>query len=191
MKPYDLGLICGRFQHIHIGHEFLINTCFKLCDRILIFVGSAQESNTKRNPFDVPTRIELIETIFDEEKLNGKIIVKPLPDMTPEDPESHITPEWGRYVLNNVKFYTDKIPDVMVYGNDEARSKWFDRQDIKDMMEIIAPRSRIDVSATKMRQLLLADDKKTWMQFANPKIHGRFFDLRNHLLKIEYDKLKE
>ena len=38
MKPYDVGLICGRFQTYHIGHESLINMGMQLCDRILILI---------------------------------------------------------------------------------------------------------------------------------------------------------
>ena len=38
MKPYDVGLICGRFQTYHIGHESLINMGTQLCDRILILI---------------------------------------------------------------------------------------------------------------------------------------------------------
>lgn len=38
MKPYDVGLICGRFQTFHKGHEKLIDTGLLLCDRLLIFI---------------------------------------------------------------------------------------------------------------------------------------------------------
>lgn len=26
MKPYDVGLVCGRFQTFHKGHEKLVDT---------------------------------------------------------------------------------------------------------------------------------------------------------------------
>lgn len=48
MKPYDTCLICGRFQTFHIGHESLVETGLKLCDRVLILVGSAQECGTPK-----------------------------------------------------------------------------------------------------------------------------------------------
>ena len=35
MKPYDVGLVCGRFQTFHKGHEKLIDTGLLLCDRML------------------------------------------------------------------------------------------------------------------------------------------------------------
>ena len=49
MKPYDVGLVCGRFQTFHKGHEKLVDTGLLLCDRLLILIGSAQESGTERN----------------------------------------------------------------------------------------------------------------------------------------------
>lgn len=49
MKPYDVGLICGRFQTFHKGHESLVETGLKLCDRVLILIGSAQEWDRKKS----------------------------------------------------------------------------------------------------------------------------------------------
>ena len=57
MKPYDVGLICGRFQTYHIGHESLINMGTQLCDRILILIGSSQECGTERNPLNIIFRL--------------------------------------------------------------------------------------------------------------------------------------
>ena len=62
-KPYDCGLLVGRFQTFHKGHQSLVETGMKLCDRMLILVGSAQESGTERNPFNIKTRIDTIEEI--------------------------------------------------------------------------------------------------------------------------------
>ena len=39
MKPYDSGVIVGRFQNLHKGHERLIDTGLLLCDRLLILIG--------------------------------------------------------------------------------------------------------------------------------------------------------
>ena len=32
------GMIVGRFQHIHKGHEKLINIALDKCERVLVFV---------------------------------------------------------------------------------------------------------------------------------------------------------
>ena len=38
---FKCGLIVGRFQHIHIGHQKLIDAGLKLTDRLLVFIGNA------------------------------------------------------------------------------------------------------------------------------------------------------
>ena len=48
-RPYDTGLLVGRFQTFHKGHQKLVETGLMLCDRLLLLVGSAQECGTERN----------------------------------------------------------------------------------------------------------------------------------------------
>ena len=180
-KAFDLSLFCGRFQHIHIGHESVINTALKLSNRILILVGSSQEVGTQRNPFSVDTRIELIKAIYPEEN----VIVRPLADLTHEN---DITEEWGRYVLDKFKFFSHKLPEIMVYGNDECRSRWFNPDDIKSITEVIISRSKVNISATQMREYLRINDFDSWAEFANPFIHKYYDRLRSELLSCEFYK---
>lgn len=180
MKPYDVGLIVGRFQHFHIGHKSLVENAYKLCDRVLILVGSAQESGTLRNPYLPSTRIDVIREIFGVD--NNNLIVKELNDLTNEN---DINADWGRYVLKNVKKYIRKAPSLMVYGNDEFRSKWFDPNDITDTAELVIPRSRIPISATKLREALVKDDFEYWSKFVDDKTHKMYDRLRSELLATE------
>ena len=115
-----------------------------MCDRLLILVGSAQESGTLRNPFSVETRIKMIKEIYPDDN----VIVRGLPDLTNEN---DISAEWGRYLLDKVHDIIGKNPNIMIYGNDESRSGWFAPEDIKDIMEIVVPRSEIPISATELR----------------------------------------
>ena len=106
MKPYDVGLICGRFQTFHIGHEKLVNTGLLLCDRVLILVGSSQESGTERNPLNIATRLDMIREIYGD---SPNIKVYGLADMTNKN---DVRPEWGRYLLDNVHRYIYKNPEI-------------------------------------------------------------------------------
>ena len=144
MNKYDIGLLVGRFNVFHIGHKSLSDLALTMCDRLLILVGSAQERVTFRNPFSVETRIKMIKEIYPSDN----VIVRGLPDLTNED---DISVEWGRYLLDKVHDIIGKNPDVMIYGNDESRSGWFAPEDIKDIMEIVVPRSEIPISATELR----------------------------------------
>jgi len=178
MKPYDTCFLCGRFEPFHNGHASLVETGKKFCDRMIIFVGSAQESGTERNPFNVSTRINLIKEIYGD-----TVQVYGLADLTNEN---DITPDWGKYVLSNIDRYIFKAPDVMIYGNDEARSAWFDPLDIINTLEIIVPRGRLAISATMLREMMVRDDRKEWMKWVDPRIHKMYDLLRSELMAVPF-----
>lgn len=180
MKPYDTGLICGRFNTVHKGHEKLFNTGLLLCDRLLILVGSAQECGTERNPFNVNTRIKMLKELYGD---NPSIMIYALSDMTNEDDICH---EWGRYLLKNVDRYIYKNPEVMIYGNDESRSDWFDKNDLKNTTELILNRAELPISATLVRELMAKDKRKEWMELVNPRLHKMYDELRAELMSVEF-----
>lgn len=177
---FDTGLIVGRFQTFHKGHQSLIETGLKLCDRVIIFVGSAQESGTERNPFNITTRVNVIREVYPDK---DRVFIYALPDLTSEN---HITPDWGRFVLENVDRFIFKAPELMIYGNDEARSRWFDPEDIKDTAEFIIPRSRLPISATMLRQLMVNDNRREWMKWVDPKLHKMYDQLRAELMNVPF-----
>lgn len=179
-KPYDVGLICGRFQTFHKGHEKLVDTGLMLCDRLLILVGSAQEYGTERNPLNINTRTKMLREIYGD---NSNIMIYGLADMTNENDICH---EWGRYLLDNVDRYIYKNPDVMIYGNDESRSNWFDKKDLANTTELIINRSELPISATLLRECMVKDERKKWMELVNPKLHKMYDELRNELLTVPF-----
>lgn len=69
-RPYDTGLIVGRFQTFHKGHQRLIETGLMLCDRLLLLVGSAQECGTERNPLNIRTRIDMVRTVYPTDRVD-------------------------------------------------------------------------------------------------------------------------
>ena len=178
-KPYDTGLLVGRFQTYHIGHQSLIKTGLTLCDRLLVLVGSAQECGTERNPLNVETRIEMIRTCHPTDR----VMIYGLSDMTDEN---DIRPEWGRYLLTNVDRYIYKAPELMIYGNDESRSRWFDPEDIRDTSEFIVNRGAIPISATRLRELMVRDERREWMKWVSPKLHKFYDRLRNELMTVPF-----
>lgn len=179
-KPYDVGVICGRFQTFHIGHESLVDTALKLCDRVLILVGSSQECGTERNPLNIDTRIRMLRAIYGDD---GSIIIKGISDLTNEN---DIRPEWGRYLLDNIDRYIYKTPELMIYGNDESRSRWFAPDDIKDVTEIIVSRGKIPISATQVRALMVADNCREWQKWVNPKLHKMYDEIRRELMSVPF-----
>lgn len=179
-KVYDVGLICGRFQTFHKGHESLVETGLKLCDRLLILVGSAQECGTERNPFNITTRVKMLKTVYGDRQ---EIMIYGLSDLSNEN---DIHPEWGKYLLNNADRYIYKAPELMIYGNDDARSKWFNKEDIKNTSELILNRDKIPISATVIRASMVFDRRKEWMSMVNPKLHKMYDELRDELMSVGF-----
>ena len=184
MKPYDVGLICGRFQTFHKGHEKLIETGLMLCDRLLILIGSAQECGTERNPLNINTRTKMLKMVYGD---NPNIMIYGLPDMTNEN---DICPEWGKYLLSHADRYIFKNPEIMIYGNDESRSAWFDKEDLKYTTDLILNRSELPISATMLRQDMVEDNRKAWMENVNPKLHKMYDEIRSELMTVDFYKKK-
>lgn len=180
MKPYDVGLICGRFQTFHKGHEKLIETGLLLCDRLLILIGSAQECGTERNPYNLVTREKMLREIYGD---SPDIMIYGIADMTDEN---DIRPEWGRYLLDNVDRYIFKNPELMIYGNDESRSRWFAAEDLKNTTELIINRHELDISATMVRRLMVEDRRREWMALVNPRLHKMYNELRQELMTVPF-----
>ena len=167
MKVFNTGIIVGRFQHIHNGHEKIINIGRSLCETLLIFVGSAGEKTSSRNPYDYEYRKKLIEMIYKEDIKKGNVIIKPLKDLENKD---DLSPKWGEYVLNKA---------TQVLG------KCFDKNTVKNITEVLVDRNCFNISATKMRNYLLNDQKDEWKKYANEAIYSEYQNLKNILENIQ------
>jgi nicotinamide-nucleotide adenylyltransferase len=81
-EPLDRGLFVGRFQPFHLGHLQAIQMIRsgRPSERLLIGIGSAQESYTIQNPFTAGERFDMIDRALSEARIEGVSIV-PLPDV--------------------------------------------------------------------------------------------------------------
>lgn len=88
----DRGLFVGRFQPFHRGHLKAIEVIHarRPTERLLIGIGSAQESFTIQNPFTAGERFDMIDRALRAAGIDGAQIV-PLPDI-------HQHALWVRYV---------------------------------------------------------------------------------------------
>lgn len=175
---FKYGLIVGRFQHIHAGHEKLINIALKLCNKVLIFIGSANRPVGGRNPYTYEYRKSLIEIIYKDEIESGRIIVAPLNDW--ED-STLLTPKWGEYVLDSAKEILGDYPNCIIYGKDKDIFKCFSKETVRNLSEVYVDRNSLLISATKMREYLTNDNKEEWTKFANNKIHDKYEELKEKL----------
>lgn len=66
------GLIIGRFQPFHKGHWYLFKKALKMCDQLIIGIGSSNVKDDD-NPFNLKKRQEMLELVFKKEKIQPKI----------------------------------------------------------------------------------------------------------------------
>ncbi|HDR8453954.1 TPA: adenylyltransferase/cytidyltransferase family protein [Bacillus cereus] len=184
MSTFKLGFVVGRFQHLHKQHVRMINTALDICDRVILMVGSSQESGTKRNPFNLYTRMNLIRDVFGHEIEEEKLILAHTDDMTHEDDHSTA---WGDFLLKKIDMWRghygieDKV-DCFIYGNDEERSAWFNPEDITMVSHVVIARD--SVSATNVRKCLVENDKTEWKRNTPSEIHKEYNSLRSELMQI-------
>lgn len=171
-KPFCLGILVGRFQTIHAGHEQMVRTALALCSRVGIFVGSSQEAGTEKNPFSYETRAALLRLLFGEQ-----VDIFPLPDIGVGNNGS-----WGEYVLQNVKAQYGTYPDLLVSGKEARRISWFDGLEQVRISELYIPKA-IEISASQMRRFFLCDDRAHWQQYTNPILWGQYDALRAQVLQ--------
>ena len=170
-KTFSLGILVGRFQTLHTGHEQMIQTAMALCDRVGILVGSSQEAGTATNPFSYEIREELLRLIFGE-----RVDVFPLPDIGVGNNGT-----WGEYVLSNVAQRYHRPPDLLISGKEARRVSWFDGIGGVRISELYIPKT-IDISASQMRSFFLADDRESWQRYTNPALWGEYDLLRRLVL---------
>jgi len=63
-KQYELIVVIGRFQPIHIGHEYNINKAKELADKVLVLIGSASTARSPKNPWTYTERKKMIQMPF-------------------------------------------------------------------------------------------------------------------------------
>lgn len=170
-KPFSLGILVGRFQMLHSGHQQMIETALSLCDEVGVFVGSSQESGTEKNPFTYELRAQVLRTLFGE-----KIHIYPLPDIGVGNVGA-----WGDYVLANVVSAFGRSPDLLISGREARRVDWFDSEAGKNVAELYIPKT-IDISASALRALLIADDFDSWAEYVSPALYPMYPKLRQLVL---------
>ena len=170
-KPFALGILVGRFQVLHAGHEQMIRTALAVCDEVGILIGSSQEAGTEKNPLTYALRRRMLEALFGD-----AVSIAPLPDIGVGN-----TAAWGSYVLEQVRERFGRAPDLLVSGRETRRLDWFDSVEGLRIAELYIPKT-IAISASDMRGYMLRDDFAAWAAYTNPALHGLYPVLREAVL---------
>lgn len=173
-----IGLVVGRMNPPHKGHQALIDTCFKLgAEKVGIILGECDIHN-RENPFRFRYREELLHKIY-----GHKIICLPLYNY--EVKEYGIPGVFGKYLFDLCKNTLGKYPDIYVYGAEEIRKNWFDDETIKNTIMVQIPRTLNTYSGTQSRKDLLENNKDNWKVNHDKKIWDDYNYLRKLLLNYK------
>lgn len=65
----DTALFIGRFQPFHNGHIHAVEEILQNHQKIIIAIGSAEESGTEENPWTASQRMQMIQAALSEKKI--------------------------------------------------------------------------------------------------------------------------
>ncbi|WP_295724159.1 adenylyltransferase/cytidyltransferase family protein [Leptotrichia wadei] len=178
MKKYKTGLVLGRFQTFHKGHEYIINKALEICDKVLVFIGSSDKSGTIENPFSYELREKIIKKIYKDEIVENKLVISPLADLG----AGNVT-KWGDYLFCEAEKILGKV-DCIVYGEESKCKSWFSEKIKKSVNFIVISRDDIKINASTLREYMRKNDFESWKKFVNKKNWGEFGKMREILIKI-------
>ena len=170
-KAYKLGIVIGRFQTFHKGHQMIIDKALELCENVGVFIGSSQESGTEKNPFTYEMRESFLRKIYGD-----AIYIYPLPDAGLGN-----NSKWGDYVLENVTARFGACPDLLVSGKEKRRVDWFDGVKGLSIAELYIPKT-IDISASRMREMFINDEFDVWKTYCDERLWSSFVEMRKIVL---------
>ena len=175
MHEFKTAFILGRYQLFHNGHLSLIDEAIKLADNVIVLIGSSDKKRTIDNPFTYEERKEMILAV----RPNLKII--PINDLGVGDVFL-----WGDYLIEEI----NKIgynPDLFIFGNEAKVDKWFRPEVLKNITIKKVSRSIIDISATKLRNYIIEDNKE-YLKYIPNEIHDLIPKIKEILLQITIEQ---
>lgn len=173
------GIIIGRFQGFHNGHRDLILSALRHLKKegdwnkeLEIYIGSAQESRTKKNPFTFFERKSVILDVI--QPTDCKLVVKPLWDMPGND-----------------KGWLAQIPRLshdILFGNLKDESSYY--LNLFTDIHLVSFPQTLGLSATRVREMFYEGNFEKFTLFA-PEKTLTFLQQFIQLHPEEYKKLCE
>lgn len=81
MKKFDYIVYIGRFQPLHIAHVKTIEKALSLANKVIVFIGSANQPRTVKNPFTWEERADMIlNTVGTNNEKLIQLAIRPLED---------------------------------------------------------------------------------------------------------------
>lgn len=173
---YKVGMVLGRFQPIHNGHLSIIQRALEDCEKVILIVGSAQESGTEQNPLSLLDRTQLIIR-----SLRGnmkRIEIFPIADR--EDIAADAS--WGEYVLETLEKAGIDKPEAVYVGGGEHREDWYTSVGLD---VVITDRNITPISSTQIRTAIKEDNYDFFCEAMHPNTWRLFNSLKKILLETK------
>ena len=168
-KKYKSGLSVMRLQPLHVGHCLIIRQMLAECNTGVILIGSADAMQDERNPFTVKERSQMITNVFPVECETGTLRFRGINNLGNRR-------LWAGYVLAEIWRDFKLEPEIYYCGSDQDGELFLGVG--MEVAEVV--RDIIPISATKVREQLLAGDKKA-LQYIHPvnrEMVANFFNQR-------------
>jgi nicotinamide-nucleotide adenylyltransferase len=128
MAPFR-GCLIGRFQPFHSGHLRLVEHIGTEVDELVVGIGSADASHTRRNPFTAGERVMMVRKTLEATDITDYVV--PIEDLDRNAVwVSHVrsmAPEFDVAYSNNplvVRLFSEA-------GIEVRQTEMFDRDDLK------------------------------------------------------------
>jgi nicotinamide-nucleotide adenylyltransferase len=125
------GILIGRFQPFHNGHRQLVAEIAADVDELILGIGSADASHTKRNPFTAGERIMMMRHVLELMDLDITSYTVPIEDLERNSVwVSHVQSMSPRFDIA----YSNNPLVIRVFeeaGVEVRQTEMFDREDLK------------------------------------------------------------
>lgn len=143
------GLVIGRFQPLHKGHEALIRAAIEDCVEVTVGIGSSQAKQSVRNPFTLDERKAMLHAAFGDQ-----VRVTAIPDI-------HDPPNYADHVQNITG------PVDRVFGNDEETISLFEDEGITVRRPGLIDRERCTANTIRLQ---MAEGDGAWRKAVSPPV---------------------
>ena len=143
MKKYPLALFIGRFQPFHLGHLYSLEKAREVGEKVMVGIGSSQESGTRDNPWSYEERAEMVRS-------QTKATIVGIPDYKSDE-------KWASEVVGIVRGAGYEPNEVVVVGN----NSWTNEVLEKTGMTILESglHNRDELEGVKIREMLRSGDE--------------------------------
>lgn len=143
------GLVVGRFQPLHRGHEKVVQAAIEDCVHVTVGIGSSQAKESVQNPFSYDERVRMVRAAFGDQ-----VEVVALPDI-------HDPPNWVDHVLSITG------PVDRVFGNDDTTLNLFEDANIPVRRTGLHDRDRHEGRSLRLQ---IAEDDAAWRKAVSPPV---------------------